>query len=286
MKRVLLLSAFLFSFIFAGANIKILHSPYLQNLKSDEVTVAWVTDKPSVGWLEILPDDGSDFYLQERPKFFDSQSGIKNISTVHAVRLTDLEPGTKYRYRIYAREILDHTGNEITYGQIVATNVFSKEPLRFKTADPAESKTSFAVVNDIHGSNDLLKNLIGKCDLKNTDFFIFNGDMVSIFDNQENVFAGFMDTATQLFASEIPAYYTRGNHETRGKLASAFHTYFSPESEQIYYTFRQGPVGFIVLDCGEDKPDSDIEYYDITVYDRYRSEQALWLKRVLNRDIQ
>ena len=106
--------------------------------------------------------------------------------------------------------------------------------------------------------------------------------MVSVFNEENHIFDGFMDTATKLFASEIPMYYTRGNHETRGAFATEFQRYFSPKEENIYYTFRQGPICFVVLDTGEDKPDSDIEYAGITVYDEYRTEQAEWLRRVLD----
>ena len=70
-----------------------------------------------------------------------------------------------------------------------------------------------------------------------------------------------------LFAKETPMYYTRGNHETRGRSAWAFQNYFSPFSEHIYYMYRQGPVCFVALDSGEDKPDSDLEYYGLTMYD-------------------
>ena len=60
--------------------------------------------------------------------------------------------------------------------------------------------------------------------------FLFNGDMVSIFNNEKEIFEGFMDKATELFASEILGmYYTRGNHETRGSFATAFQDYFSPK---------------------------------------------------------
>jgi predicted phosphohydrolase len=79
-------------------------------------------------------------------------------------------------------------------------------------------------------------------------------------------------------------YYTRGNHETRGAFAPSFHDYFSTKEEKLYYTFRQGPICFVVLDSGEDKPDTDIEYYGITDYDGYRTEQAEWLKKVVASD--
>lgn len=53
--------------------------------------------------------------------------------------------------------------------------------------------------------------------------------MVSVFNEENHIFDGFMDTATKLFASEIPMYYTRGNHETRGAFATEFQRYFSPK---------------------------------------------------------
>ena len=53
----------------------------------------------------------------------------------------------------------------------------------------------------------------------------------------------------------------------------------------LYYMFRQGPVSFLVCDSGEDKPDSDMEYYDIVAFDEYMDEQAEWLKKaVLHQD--
>lgn len=282
-KNLLLLCVLLLSVsVYAQEGIKLAHGPYLQNMGPDEVTIVWLSDKPSVGWVELAPDDGSNFYATERPRFFDAKNGVKNTSTIHTVKLKGLNPGTNYRYRVFAQEVLSHIGHKIVYGDYAATNVYSKKPLVFRTSDPANQTISFAMVNDIHGNNGLLENLVSKCDLKKTDFIIFNGDMVSVFNEENHIFNGFMDKATALFASEIPMYYTRGNHETRGAFATEFQRYFSPKEENIYYTFRQGPVCFVILDTGEDKPDSDIEYAGITVYDAYRSEQAEWLRQVLN----
>ena len=282
-KNLLLLCVLLLSVsVYAQDGIKLAHGPYLQNMGPDEVTVVWLSDKPSVGWVELAPDDGSNFYATERPRFFDAKNGVKNTSTIHTVKLKGLNPGTNYRYRVFAQEVLSHIGHKIVYGDYAATNVYSKKPLVFRTSDPANQTISFAMVNDIHGNSGLLENLVSKCDLIKTDFIIFNGDMVSVFNEENHIFNGFMDKATALFASEIPMYYTRGNHETRGAFATEFQRYFSPKEENIYYTFRQGPVCFVILDTGEDKPDSDIEYAGITVYDEYRSEQAEWLRQVLN----
>lgn len=267
--------------LFAQEDIRITHAPYLQNLGENEVTIVWTVNKPSVGWVELAPDDGTHFYRTERPKVFNTKNGIKQTSTVHSVHLKGLEPGTRYRYRVYSQEVLSHVGWKVIYGNVAATDVYSKKPLVFKTSDHAMQTVNFAMVNDIHGKSDMLEKLVSYCDLKKTDMFLFNGDMVSIFNNEKEIFEGFMDKATELFASEIPMYYTRGNHETRGSFATSFQDYFSPKQEHIYYMFRQGPVCFVILDSGEDKPDSDLEYAGITVYDQYRTEQAEWLKKVL-----
>ncbi|GAB1359616.1 metallophosphoesterase [Porphyromonadaceae bacterium] len=287
MKRYALISITILLFAIAGRSqgIKLTHGPYLQNVSSEEVTIVWMSDKPSVGWVELAPDDGSHFYAVERPRYFDTKNGVKTTSTIHSVKLKELSPNTRYRYRVYSQEVVSHEGHKVRYGDFVATNVYTKKPLVFTTANPQSDQISFVMLNDIHGRNDLLERLISQCSMSATDFVLFNGDMVSVFNEENHIFDGFMDKATELFASEIPMYYIRGNHETRGAFATEFQRYFSPREENLYYVFRQGPVCVVVLDTGEDKPDSDIEYAGITDYDGYRSEQARWLEEVVNSPI-
>ena len=45
----------------ATAQIKSLYGPYLQNVKENEATIVWVADKPSIGWVELAPDDGTHY---------------------------------------------------------------------------------------------------------------------------------------------------------------------------------------------------------------------------------
>lgn len=262
----------------AAAKIAISHGPYLQNVKEHEATIVWVADKPSVGWVELAPNDGTHYYEKERPKYFDTTNGVKNTSLVHTVKIKGLTPGTTYRYRIYAQEVLSHKGTSVVYGQVAASDVYQKEALTFTTCDKSKKETSFAMVNDIHGRKGVITQLLNAADYKHKDFIIFNGDMVSVLNDEPTIFDGFMTESIRLFASEKPMYYARGNHETRGEFATSFQKYFSPREPYLYYLFKQGPVCFIVLDTGEDKPDSDIEYSGITDYDGYRTEQMEWLK--------
>ncbi|MFT3903785.1 MAG: FN3 domain-containing metallophosphoesterase family protein [Niabella sp.] len=264
----------------AQDNIKISHGPYLQAMTDTSVTIVWTTNKPAVGWVELAPDDASHFYQKERPKFFDASNGLKNISSVHKVMLKSLQPNTRYRYRVYSQEVLKHEFVYVNYGNVAATDVYSKKPLSFITAG-RPGPFEFAMVNDIHERNNVLIKLLSQVDFKTTDFIVFNGDMINNSSSEAQLFSGFMDTATLLFAKETPMYYARGNHETRAPFASKFPDYFPTTSGHLYYMFTRGEACFIVLDGGEDKPDTDIEYSGITDMDNYRTEQSKWLREAV-----
>ena len=267
----------------AQEQIKISHGPYLQSMTDSGVSIVWTTNRPATAWVELAPDDGSHFYQKERPKYFCTANGLKNVGTVHQVNLKNLLPGTRYRYRVYSQEVLQHEFVYVYYGNVAATAVYRKKPLTF-TMPGKPGSFEFAVVNDIHERNNVLKQLLSQVYLPNTSFVIFNGDMINASMSEAQVFGGFMDTATALFASETPMYYSRGNHETRGPFASKFAGYFPGIDGHLYYMFTRGDACFIVLDCGEDKPDSDIEYSGITDMDNYRTEQAAWLANAVQTD--
>ena len=76
--------------------------------------------------------------------------------------------------------------------------------------------------------------------------------------------------------------YARGNHETRGAYARNFSRYFAGSNGKFYYAFTYGPVRFIVLDCGEDKPDTDVEYSGLIDFDSYMLEQKDWRSREID----
>jgi predicted MPP superfamily phosphohydrolase len=266
----------------SAEHIRIIHGPYLQNVKSEEATFVFETDSVSMAWVEIAPNDGTNFYSFKRPRYYETVSGIKKISKIHAVKVDGLKPGTTYRYRVFAKELLGRKGSEVKFGRIASTDVYSEKPLSFTTFDTQKPETSFVMVNDIHQHKGLITKLFGYTDYKKKDFVAFNGDMISWFDARDTLFTGFMNEAIKLFAQEKPIVYARGNHETRGKCANDLQLYFNPNEPHLYYTFREGPVFFIVLDTGEDKCDNDIEYNGLNDFDDYRTRQAAWLKTIAN----
>lgn len=88
----------------------------------------------------------------------------------------------------------------------------------------------------------------------------FNGDMSNSTESPEQLYRDFIDASVGAFASETPILYNRGNHETRGIYADHLPEYFPKVGGNYYKLYMAGSVAVLLLDCGEDKPDSDIEY--------------------------
>lgn len=100
----------------AGDKIRFACLPYLQNVTDTEATVIWATDRDAVSWVEVAPDDGSHFYATERPKYFDTKLGKKNIGKIHHVTIKGLDPATTYRYRIFSEEVTNNANANTRYG--------------------------------------------------------------------------------------------------------------------------------------------------------------------------
>lgn len=283
MKKILLLwGALLVSVtLYAQEEFKIVCGPYLQRMTENEVTILWITNRDAVGWVETAPNDSLHFYADQRPQFFQTIHGRKTIGKLHRVRITGLQKGTTYRYRVIAREVTRNEDYFVQYGKSVGSDVFEHAPYRFTTFDNDKPSIRCTIVNDIHGNNERQKQLLSSVREQANDFVFFNGDMANHLSSEQQIIDDFLKTATELFASDIPFFYSRGNHETRGRFAYEYLNYFPTPTGETYYTFQDGPAFFIVLDGGEDKPDNDIEYHELGNYDPYREEQARWLKEVV-----
>ncbi|MDL2282810.1 metallophosphoesterase [Parabacteroides sp. OttesenSCG-928-G06] len=268
--------------LFAQGTFEIKYGPYLQNVGENEVTVVWVTNKEALGWVEVAPDDGTHLYAEQRPQYFQTENGRKLVGNLHRVTIKGLTKGTKYRYRVYSREVLDNMRWDTFFGRITATN--PSRLFSFTTLDSSKDDISFAVVNDIHAQSLILDSLVKGIDTNAQDFMVFNGDMMSHLNSEELMMDGFVNKSVELFASNLPFFYARGNHETRGPFSTRFMEYFPSSTGKPYYGFRHGPVYFLVLDAGEDKPDSDIEYGGLSAFDPYREEETEWLKQIVETD--
>lgn len=266
---------------------KIVLGPYIQACGEREFTVIWKSDCNAVSWVEIAPDDGTHFYNTARQQFFETIHGRRPIGLWHKVKITGLEPGVKYRYRILHKGVVLNQGNKrVRYSESKGSNVYRRQPYCVRTLNSSSATVRFAVGNDFHDKPELLSQLFSKdiVAAKGYDFVLFNGDMVSSFESEQRMVDGVLTPAATQFASETPLFYARGNHETRGSYATHYSEFFPTSTSAPYYTFKAGPALFIVLDAGEDKPDSDVEYHDLVRYDHYRRCEAEWLKSVAQSD--
>jgi predicted phosphodiesterase len=254
--------------------ISITHGPYLQNVSADEATIVWTTNRKAISWIELTSNDKDG----EQPgQFFAAKNGTKSEGRVHAVKINRLDTGARYSYRVCSKRVIFRVAIVRLYGKKVAASNFHS----FVTLDPAKDSITFTMVNDIHNHSDVLERLLKLSNPPSNDMYFFNGDMIEWMRSERALFSGFMDVSVKLFASEIPMYYVKGNHETRGgEFASHFQDYFSPLAEP-YGLIRHGHVCFVTLDSGEDKNDSHPEYFGNADFDNYRSQQAEWLRKAL-----
>lgn len=285
MKRLLILMA---TVLLAGSvcgqpSVRIAHGPYLQQVGEEGFTVVWTTTIDAAVWVEVAPDDGSHFYAAERPRYYDTYLGKRRIGQLHRVRIDGLQPGTTYRYRIMQQAVLNDEGNRrVILGEGYGSDLLKHSPFMATTLDPKKTDVECWMVNDIHGRDSLLGRLLADAPKQRPDFVCFNGDMLTQIEAPQEIFDGYLDTAAKLLGpAGIPIFATRGNHENRGSASPCFLDYFPTPTGETYYAFRQGPVFFLMLDGGEDKPDSDIRYYGLAATDAYRRQEAEWLRRVV-----
>jgi len=249
----------------------IAHGPYLQLLTENSVVIVWHTNHNCVSTVEYGVDRLDQTAIQSHHGLID------NDSTSQQIRITGLQPGTTYKYRIISQEFKGYTQQHlVTFGETVASDEFS-----FTTLDRKKDDYSFCVVSDIHERAEHLQELFKLVHWPNTDFIVYNGDMVNDFMTLEQPFHGFLDVSVQKFAKTKQFVYVRGNHDVRGRFARNLADFFPTQEGCAYYSFDHGPVHFIVLDSGEDKIDSHEYYNGLVDFQRYREEQAEWVKQDL-----
>lgn len=249
--------------------LQIAAGPYLQCPGQSSMTIQWITDQNCTSWVEYGTGEIPD------KKAIASHYGLVDAGQrIHRITLSGLKPGTQYRYRAVSREIQVFEAYKMTFGETVSSPVST-----FTTLDGRKDRVSFVVLNDIHENNALLESLMKVAAAKPYELAFLNGDILGDIEDEQQIIDHVLSPCTALFAGRTPMVYVRGNHETRGKFARMLANYVGLDEGRFYRSFDQGPVHFVVMDSGEDKADNDKEYNGLADFDRYRTEQQLWLAR-------
>lgn len=112
------------------------------------------------------------------------------------------------------------------------------------------------------------------------DLLILNGDIPDHSGDIGNL-AAIHIIAGEITRGEIPTVFSRGNHDMRGVCAEHFAEHTPTDRGNSYFTFRLGPLWGIVLDCGEDKPDTNPEYGNTIACHAFRRRETRFLRQVI-----
>jgi len=182
--------------------LSITEGPIVGCVQSDNprlMIMGFETDRPSTGMIE----------LEEIGVYPDL-----NVTTHHEIRIGNLEPSHRYRYRAIA---------------IVGTDSVMTPWMWFKTAPPkGKGKVVFAYSGDGRastggGENEYIgvnrttiTQIAKQAYRKGTDFFLFGGDMIGGYTASADDFTLMLKAFKTTFAGylhSVPVYCAVGNHE-------------------------------------------------------------------------
>ncbi|WP_293928395.1 metallophosphoesterase family protein [Sphingobacterium sp. UBA6320] len=242
---------------------------YLQNQINNNISVFSILNKPAFAWLEILDDNN-----QIKSKIYQSEDGMLEANT-DLFKFTIIDAPRRFKYRIVAKEVLKFEAYKIVYGEEIKSDILSA-----KLAKKDQDQISCLIYNDVHETKNTYKDLVPNQNLDRYDFAILNGDSFHYVSNQNDITEKLLQPFS-FFETSKPFIMNRGNHETRGSFSRIFKKYFGYPENKFYQSFKLGPIYWILLDSGEDKPDTHEVYGGTVDYDHYRKEQAVWLEQVL-----
>ena len=272
MKRFFIICLALCATVAAHA-AEFLYGPYVQAITEDSAYIVWVTDKATYGWVEVKSEG------EKKPvTYIESNLGLKYNRRVHRVPVKGLKAGTLYEYEIFAQQ--EEKGGQLSRPISLAKNAYGNK-YTFRTNDRAKESISFMITADTHYNPTRFDELYTLERIKDKDFVMFDGDMVTTFSNEKSHFDKLFSHIQKTFEHfNTQFYFVRGNHDARGNHAQYFLDYYPTWTNMPYFAFRHGPVFVLAVDGGEDKPDSDIEYYGTAAFDLYREAQGKWLESV------
>ncbi len=252
-----------------AGEFEFLSGPNLQLVSRQSVHVTWAVNGSATSWVEYGPDrDHNQIARRSEHGLFDANRPVQKAV------IDGLKPGTDYFYRTVSVEIKEYGPYQIEYGDTLYSDTY-----RFSTAPEETEPFSFLAFNDVHNRPEFIGDVFAR--EENVDFAAYLGDIMGHIDGRQDIIDYILEPSSRHFAAEVPFFYVRGNHEARGAGARKLIDYIATPDGSFYYTFEYGSVFFIVLDTGEDKPDTNQYYFGLADFDAYRAKQGEWLQKVV-----
>ena len=261
-------AAFLLAAALPAAAQGIQAGPWISDTGESSLTVLWTSEVPGMAYVELA--DGTQVY--------EMYAGRRIFRRLHSIRIDGLKRGECLRYRVCGRNIKDDSNpRNPAFGDI-----YEGDWHQVRTFNGKASSCRFSVFNDIHMRVGKYQSLASQVDSADTDFLFLNGDILSAGNYVLDTVVRYAIEPLGTLVNGIPLQFTRGNHEGRGNNPMVFSDVF-PHSDPapFYYTFRQGPVAFIVFDAGETHEKRSRLYCGSDVFEEYLEEQIAWARKAM-----
>ena len=229
-------------------------------------SVIFATSDKSTAYIEYD-------YNGKHVKRYDENNGRKiGDVKVHSIKVP-YEELSNNSYKVGATRVID----ELSYGGRLGKTIESKS---IKFNNNFGDDINILTISDWHTHNKLAKKTISY--LGKYDAVALLGDSAPGIMVENDIVNYLVDFAGDLTNGEIPVIFVRGNHETRGEMASKLSTLLKMDT--FYYKTSLGNYNFIVFDSAEDKEDSHPEYGSMDVYSGSRKRMINWLETLDNKE--
>ncbi len=246
---------------------------------SDCVFILQPLQRTATGYLEYAVEDGQWNRVEAL------HAGMRPMSRhVLKFRLPSLPPGKRIRYRVVAHTIGWIKVRQFYHGVMQAGKPQTSLEREFRSLNPDAEFTSFAVWNDTHENDETIAALHKQTAELKPDFLLWNGDQSNDCHFERDMSGQFLTPSGLAIADQWPLAYVRGNHECRGPAAWSLPEFTGSQNGEFYYGFRSGPIAALVMDTGEDKPDSHQAYGGTAAYARFQETQARWLTEIVKNE--
>jgi len=178
----------------------ILEGPFLSQINADSAIVWWLTDTPTKGEVRLI--DGATI---------PSDAGLANR---HSVRVSGLEPNTKYRYQAVG------TGSEGETRSRPYTLRTSAQQPEFSFVFTCDGRTGGLGGGDmaLEGINGIsARSLAAQMARHSPHMLIFTGDLINGYTTREDDFRAQLRSWKRIYGPlwhEVPIYTGMGNHES------------------------------------------------------------------------
>ena len=233
--------------------------PVVMAPRADGAEIVWAVSRLCRGWVECRTADGKVRKIAVDDFGFTPQS-----SRIMRVRLSGLPPGEAFDIRAVVETVDSPATREES----------PWKPMR--TLHSGADTTHFVIWNDTHENAETLRRLHQITPA--ADFLIWNGDTCNDWHREEQLVPVLLNPGGQDITAGRPMFLAMGNHDVRGKFGFKMSELIAMPDGRPLCAFRSGPVACLLLNTGEDTPDSHPGFHGRVAFEHHRREQAEWIR--------